>query len=162
VLRAIDIRTDAIRQILGVAEGEKGMGVAQRPLRPQGSRLKAPQVRFGRRSAPTSAGGRPLPPPVLLMLDWFCGYVGYDASGLTLGRVFEVDKHGEVAGRCRAGRRSRGRGNRLFRSLAGWPLRPCCSGPRPPLVPLFRDFDLDQVALPGCGAAQPPKEEAAA
>jgi hypothetical protein len=30
------------------------------------------------------------------MLDWFSGYVGYDASRLTLGRFFEVDKHGEV------------------------------------------------------------------
>lgn len=30
------------------------------------------------------------------MLDWFSGYVGYDASGLELGRFLEVDQHGEV------------------------------------------------------------------
>lgn len=30
------------------------------------------------------------------MLDWFSGYVGYDASALTVGRFFEVDRHGEL------------------------------------------------------------------
>jgi hypothetical protein len=30
------------------------------------------------------------------MIDWFSGYVGYDASALALGRFFEVDRHGEV------------------------------------------------------------------
>lgn len=30
------------------------------------------------------------------MLDWFSGYVGYDASQLELGVFFEVDKHGEL------------------------------------------------------------------
>lgn len=30
------------------------------------------------------------------MLDWFSGYVGYDASRLQLGRFFEVSAHGEV------------------------------------------------------------------
>src|ERR1700756_2629886 len=33
------------------------------------------------------------------MLDWFSGYVGYDASGLEVGRFFEVDRHGEQV-RC--------------------------------------------------------------
>jgi Phage replication protein CRI len=30
------------------------------------------------------------------MLDWFSGYVGYDASGLDLGRFFEIGRGGEV------------------------------------------------------------------
>ena len=30
------------------------------------------------------------------MLDWFSGYVGYDASGLAVGRFFLVDAHGQV------------------------------------------------------------------
>lgn len=30
------------------------------------------------------------------MLDWFSGYVGYDASRITTGRFFEVDRHGEM------------------------------------------------------------------
>lgn len=30
------------------------------------------------------------------MLDWFSGYVGYDASGLQFGRFFEVEPGGEV------------------------------------------------------------------
>lgn len=30
------------------------------------------------------------------MLDWFSGYVGYDASALGVGRFFEVDRHGEL------------------------------------------------------------------
>jgi len=30
------------------------------------------------------------------MLDWFSGYVGYDASRLETGRFFETDRHGEL------------------------------------------------------------------
>lgn len=30
------------------------------------------------------------------MLDWFSGYVGYDASRMEVGRFFEVDSHGQV------------------------------------------------------------------
>ncbi len=30
------------------------------------------------------------------MLDWFSGYVGYDASQMAVGRFFEVDRHGEM------------------------------------------------------------------
>jgi hypothetical protein len=30
------------------------------------------------------------------MIDWFTGYVGYDASGIALGRFYEVDRHGEM------------------------------------------------------------------
>jgi hypothetical protein len=33
------------------------------------------------------------------MLDWFSGYVGYDASGLVLGEFFEVEPGGEVVRR---------------------------------------------------------------
>lgn len=33
------------------------------------------------------------------MLDWFSGYVGYDASGMEVGRFFEVDRHGQML-RC--------------------------------------------------------------
>jgi hypothetical protein len=33
------------------------------------------------------------------MLDWFSGYVGYDASQLRLGEFFEVDPHGAVVKR---------------------------------------------------------------
>jgi hypothetical protein len=32
----------------------------------------------------------------IAMIDWFSGYVGYDASGLEFGRFFEVDRQGEV------------------------------------------------------------------
>lgn len=34
------------------------------------------------------------------MLDWFSGYVGYDGSGLALGKFFEIDQGGELI-RCR-------------------------------------------------------------
>lgn len=34
------------------------------------------------------------------MLDWFSGYVGYDASSLVLGQFFETNSRGEVV-RCR-------------------------------------------------------------
>jgi hypothetical protein len=30
------------------------------------------------------------------MIDWFTGYVGYDASAIALGRFLEFDRHGEV------------------------------------------------------------------
>jgi hypothetical protein len=30
------------------------------------------------------------------MLDWITGYVGYDASGMALGRFWEADRHGEL------------------------------------------------------------------
>jgi hypothetical protein len=30
------------------------------------------------------------------MLDWFTGFVGYDASRMALGRFWEVDRHGEL------------------------------------------------------------------
>lgn len=30
------------------------------------------------------------------MLDWFTGFVGYDASRLTLSRIFKLDRHGVV------------------------------------------------------------------
>lgn len=30
------------------------------------------------------------------MLDWFTGYVGYDASQMPIGRFWETDRHGEV------------------------------------------------------------------
>jgi hypothetical protein len=30
------------------------------------------------------------------MMDWFTGYVGYDASRISLGRFWEVDRHGEL------------------------------------------------------------------
>jgi Phage replication protein CRI len=30
------------------------------------------------------------------MIDWFTGYVGYDASRMAIGRFWEVDRHGEV------------------------------------------------------------------
>lgn len=30
------------------------------------------------------------------MIDWFTGYVGYDASQMPLGRFYEVDRHGEM------------------------------------------------------------------
>ena len=30
------------------------------------------------------------------MIDWFTGYVGYDASLMPLGRFYEVDRHGEM------------------------------------------------------------------
>lgn len=33
------------------------------------------------------------------VLDWFSGYVGYDASGLRVGEFFEVDQHGAVVRR---------------------------------------------------------------
>ena len=33
------------------------------------------------------------------MLDWFTGYVGYDASQLALGLFFEVDREGEIVRR---------------------------------------------------------------
>lgn len=33
------------------------------------------------------------------MLDWFSGYVGYDASELALGQFFEVDAHGQLVRR---------------------------------------------------------------
>ena len=34
-----------------------------------------------------------------VVLDWFTGYVGYDASRLRLGEVFEVDEHGSLVRR---------------------------------------------------------------
>jgi hypothetical protein len=30
------------------------------------------------------------------VIDWFTGYVGYDASQMALGRFYEVDRHGEL------------------------------------------------------------------
>lgn len=34
-----------------------------------------------------------------VMLDWFSGYIGYDASQMALGQFFEVDKSGELVRR---------------------------------------------------------------
>jgi hypothetical protein len=30
------------------------------------------------------------------MIDWFSGYVGYDASAMEIGRFWETDRHGEI------------------------------------------------------------------
>ena len=30
------------------------------------------------------------------MLDWFAGYVGYDASQMAVGRFFEIDRTGQI------------------------------------------------------------------
>jgi len=42
------------------------------------------------------------------MLDWFTGYVGYDASELAVGQFFEVDAHGELVRRLNRWETARG------------------------------------------------------
>lgn len=42
------------------------------------------------------------------MLDWFTGYVGYDASELALGQFWEIDAHGELVRRVNRWETARG------------------------------------------------------